>query len=493
MHNHTIEQETLREFSGSVGGPAKKASSLMGNMSKSKSYEKLEAEDDSSNQNAEECHTDIVSKLKLSEASSPHSPDAGPQPTSEDRLLTPNLLGGMAPSILPESIPAANVLRGSSIASDGSKSSSISNYTTNAGRRSASSRRHAYNTRPSEKISASLFLTVRGAENIFIYVWTLKDLSWTQSWYFNCWVFGILALVISFLAGIRSVCMKHPAEIWHHAAQFTWLLANFVWMTGDVHDVTFPNKPEIYDEYQQASQHIMEAGLVWAAIWYFLILPFNLLPTKISSQAEAEYEEHGLTCRLGKLFPQISFFQSWRAYENLHIVLWMLKDYSWNTLNKPLWFASTIPTVLIGIDFVYTTGRAENMIIDHVHYISQLLWVGGNLAWAAGELFTDDDDPLSLWHGGHREINSARFWSSWLLLASFFPIILLYLIWIWMTLTGRIEDEGSSRSSSKELKEKLSPPRQHNPMHGTEARTSEDSGEGTGLHFDHDKHGYRAH
>ena len=41
-------------------------------------------------------------------------------------------------------------------------------------------RRHAYNTRPSEGLSASLFLTVRGADNLFIYAWIFKDLAWTQ-------------------------------------------------------------------------------------------------------------------------------------------------------------------------------------------------------------------------------------------------------------------------------------------------------------------------
>jgi len=64
-------------------------------------------------------------------------------------------------------------------------------------------RKHAYNTRPSEKLTAALFLTVRGVENVFIYVWIAKDLAWTQSWYYASWIFGVLALVISFAALLR--------------------------------------------------------------------------------------------------------------------------------------------------------------------------------------------------------------------------------------------------------------------------------------------------
>jgi hypothetical protein len=47
-----------------------------------------------------------------------------------------------------------------------------------------------------------------------------------------------------------------------------------------------------------------------------------------------------------------------RYVQNVHIVLWMLKDYAWNSECKWLWLVVSPPTILIGIDFVLTTAVA---------------------------------------------------------------------------------------------------------------------------------------
>ena len=65
----------------------------------------------------------------------------------------------------------------------------------------------------------------------------------------------------------------------------------------------------------------------------------------------------------------------------------------------------------------------ENMIIDHAHYLAEFLWVGGNLAWAAGELWTSEDDPIDLTL--KPSVASARFFSSWLLVAAYLPLVVL--------------------------------------------------------------------
>ena len=93
-------------------------------------------------------------------------------------------------------------------------------------------RRHAYNSAPTEKLTVSeVFLSVRGVENLFIYAWIMKDLSWTQCWYYPSWVFGILALGLSLFALGRGVRHGHHAEeLWFGFGQFVWLFANFAWM-----------------------------------------------------------------------------------------------------------------------------------------------------------------------------------------------------------------------------------------------------------------------
>ena len=81
------------------------------------------------------------------------------------------------------------------------------------------------------------------------------------------------------------------------------------------------------------------------------------------------------------------------------------------------------------------------MIIDHAHYCAQFLWVMGNWTWALGEIYySNRDKPHPLW-----EINSieatktCRFYSSWILVIAYIPIMVLYCIWLPLTCLGRLE------------------------------------------------------
>jgi hypothetical protein len=41
-----------------------------------------------------------------------------------------------------------------------------------------------------------------------------------------------------------------------------------------------------------------------------------------------------------------------------------------------MWIIFVIPTFLIAFHFVYTTAVYKYMLVNHVHYVAQLLWVG---------------------------------------------------------------------------------------------------------------------
>ena len=301
-----------------------------------------------------------------------------------------------------------------------------------------STARHSYNTNPDSALSSQSFFSVRGLDNVFIYFWIAKDLSWTQSWYYPSWVFGICALAVSIIGIGRAVYHKYVEEAWHQFSQFLWLLANFVWCIGDVHDVMYRDEPPIYERNQAISQHTMEVGMCFVAVWYLLVLPFKLIDPSVPQEAAEKYQSSGLT-------PRFSCFRDWDQYENIHILLWQGKDYAWNTLNKPMWVAFTLPTLLISADFIWVTGWTEGMIVDHAHYIAQGMWVLGNMAWAIGELFTSaSDDPLSLWRGSRAAVDNARWYSSWILLCSYVPILALYCAWARATSRGRVGPDGPS-------------------------------------------------
>lgn len=99
-------------------------------------------------------------------------------------------------------------------------------------------------------------------------------------------------------------------------------------------------------------------------------------------------------------------------YERLHIFFWVLKDFGWNILNKPVWFVGLIPTLFMSIDFAWIVANVnvsynllfppllmlmafiyiQGMIVESAHYISQFIWVLANAIWAYGEIYYGDRD-----------------------------------------------------------------------------------------------------
>lgn len=80
------------------------------------------------------------------------------------------------------------------------------------------------------------FITTRGAENVHIYLWIAKDLSWTQDWEVTSMLFGVAALAWCGLLLYHAIADKNSEEVYQWVAFFLWLSANFVWMYGEVYN-----------------------------------------------------------------------------------------------------------------------------------------------------------------------------------------------------------------------------------------------------------------
>ena len=317
---------------------------------------------------------------------------------------------------------------------------------------------NAYLTYPDEPWNLrSYFKTVKGLENLLIYIWIAKDIAWTTSSWYPAWLFGTLAVILSGAFVFKAILDLHYDEIWNGVGQFLWVFGNFWWMMGDVHDVEFPDEKPQYDERQQSCQIIMSFAMAWLGVLYFIIRPFKLFPT-VPKEIDAQYNDMTLV-------PSFPYFTNWREYENFHLVLWLGKDLAWCLLNKPMWFIFTPPTLLIALDFIFITATVDGLIIDHVHYISLLMWVIGNGTWALGELYwINNDDPETLFRGSRPENANARWWASWILLFSYLPLLIVHIYWIPLsTCTDIIPDhhqdstpysdvrDGNGRSSENPL------------------------------------------
>ena len=217
----------------------------------------------------------------------------------------------------------------------------------------------AYRTLPDEAWSPDIYLSVRGSENFLIYIWIAKDLSWTQNWYYSTHIFGVSALFCSFLTICRSIKDKSSEEIFHSIAQFMWLFSNYWWMSADVYNSNHPYDSSVYIRRKEQSRVIMETALAWLALWYCIMRPCNIFP--VDSETYKKYDDANLRCRF-------SYFAHWRQYENIHVLFWLGKDYSWVSLSPVLWIIFLVPTTLLSLDFCYVTGVTKVNSCSEVHY-----------------------------------------------------------------------------------------------------------------------------
>ena len=134
------------------------------------------------------------------------------------------------------------------------------------------------------------------------------------------------------------------------------------------------------------------------------------------------------------------------------------------------------------------------MIIDHAHYCAQFLWVMGNWTWALGEIYySNRDKPHPLW-----EINSdeatktCRFYSSWILVIAYIPIMVLYCIWLPLTCLGRLEHIEAEREFFALVNRGSSPDRVSSFLSDSfDIAISDDESDGEGRKEHHETDGKR--
>lgn len=114
-------------------------------------------------------------------------------------------------------------------------------------------------------------------------------------------------------------------------------------MVGEVHDYRFPDQTPISIKHSQTSSIILEFAVTWELIYYFIILPCNLLPC--SKASLAVYDD-------GSLQARFKIFRRFREYENLHTLFWIAKDLAWNRLQFHWWIVCMPATILLSMDYI---------------------------------------------------------------------------------------------------------------------------------------------
>ena len=78
-----------------------------------------------------------------------------------------------------------------------------------------------------------------------------------------------------------------------------------------------------------------------------------------------------------------------RRTENLHILLWLLKDLSWAMLWRELGLAMLVPTLFVA---VLITWQTRHLKAELFHNLAIVCWICANGYWMIVEFFSDNDD-----------------------------------------------------------------------------------------------------
>lgn len=76
-----------------------------------------------------------------------------------------------------------------------------------------------------------------------------------------------------------------------------------------------------------------------------------------------------------------------RSYENLHIVLWLLKDTCWVMDYRIPGMIMILPTVAVA---VYITWLTRTSSAELAHNLAVVCWICANSIWMMGEFFYND-------------------------------------------------------------------------------------------------------
>ena len=78
-----------------------------------------------------------------------------------------------------------------------------------------------------------------------------------------------------------------------------------------------------------------------------------------------------------------------RIIENLHILLWLLKDSFWALNLRIPGLIMIVPTLIVAL---YITWQTRNIQSELLHNLAVVFWITANCLWMTGEFFGWDEN-----------------------------------------------------------------------------------------------------
>lgn len=91
--------------------------------------------------------------------------------------------------------------------------------------------------------------------------------------------------------------------------------------------------------------------------------------------------------------PIYSIPMRFRRIENLHILLWLIKDACWALDWRLPGLIMILPTITVA---AIITVQTRKVLSELLHNLAVLFWISANCTWMIGEFFGWDEGPYGL-------------------------------------------------------------------------------------------------
>jgi len=302
---------------------------------------------------------------------------------------------------------------------------------------------------PEEPLTPEWLISIAGLEGVQYYLWLGKDWSWSQiTWVYPGLIFGCLSLMWMTALLIGTIYMRMFADFWLTFGMLLWLLANFWWMVGEFWSENFIDDDDeadlLYARHLSVARVLSTCALVWQLTYFLILRPCNI---------PADDRRNPILVNLNDRSPRPRFpwlFRDFRDYENLHLLLWTLKDCMWIWGHFELYVLAFVPTFILSVDIVWIYATHKACYVDFAHSFFGLLWVCANGVWAMAELLyeepsedagllTEDEEESFSWpYLPHNSILYPRYVVGWMFFIQGLFILLFYIQWSILTCQGKI-------------------------------------------------------
>ena len=80
-----------------------------------------------------------------------------------------------------------------------------------------------------------------------------------------------------------------------------------------------------------------------------------------------------------------------RRIENLHILLWLIKDLCWALNYRPLGMVMILPTLAVALMITWQT---RHILSELLHNLAVVFWITANCTWMVGEFYGWDENLI---------------------------------------------------------------------------------------------------